>query len=183
LTINATFFFDLKKQVKKIFFCFEKKISILKNEMSCLSILDLPKDLLGVIFSWLWRIEAKGVPLTCKMFHGILNSKRWFKGWKMFKTVVICGPEKQITIEYDHCFTFQMILVQVQKNQPHVQSIFTIHPTSKQLELFAEDSSLIDFNFEALYGSKYTWEELRNMQRIFHFGFSEDSFPWLSLLT
>ncbi len=46
-----------------------------KNHMSILS---LPKDILAVIFSKLWRIEAKGVPLTCKMFSQVISSRRYF---------------------------------------------------------------------------------------------------------
>jgi len=147
------------------------------------TILSLPKDLLGVIFSCLWRIEAKGIPLTCKLFHFILVSPRWFKGWKMFQAVIECKPPaEKLFIAYDHFDTFNMILARVQKlNHSHIHSIFTI--TNNKIELFDEHDFVFKFQNQSFYGSKYTWSESRNMQQIFYFGFSEDVFPWLNVLT
>ena len=146
-------------------------------------ILSLPKDLLGVIFSFLWRIDAKGIPLTCKLFHFILVSPRWFKGWKMFQALIECKPPaEKILVEYDHFDTFKMILARVQKlNHSQIHSFFTIK--NKKIELFDETDFVFKFQNLVLYGSKYTWSESRNMQKIFFFGFSQDVFPWLNVLT
>jgi hypothetical protein len=151
-------------------------------------ILSLPKDLLGVIFSFLWRIEAKGIPLTCKLFHFILVSPRWFKGWKMFQAHIeseLCieckPPAKKLFVEYDHFDTFKILLARVQKlNQSQIHSFFTIK--NKKIELFHENDFVFNFQNQTFYGSKYTWSESRNMQQIFFFGFSEDVFPWLNVL-
>ena len=143
-------------------------------------ILSLPKDLLGVIFSFLWRIEAKGIPLTCKLFHFILVSPRWFKGWKMFQAhIEFKPPAKKLFVEYDHFDTFKMFLARVQKHS-HIHSFFTIN--NKKIELFDENDFVFKFQNQTFYGSKYTWSESQNMKKIFFFGFSEDVFPWLNVL-
>jgi hypothetical protein len=50
--------------------------------------LRLPKDILGFIFSKLYKIEAKGVPLTCKLFHLTLSSRRYFTSFKSFSITI-----------------------------------------------------------------------------------------------
>jgi hypothetical protein len=50
--------------------------------------LRLPKDILGFIFSKLYKIEAKGVPLTCKLFHFTLTSRRYFTSFKSFSITI-----------------------------------------------------------------------------------------------
>jgi hypothetical protein len=81
-------------------------------------IANLPKDILGLVFSQLWRIDATGVPLTCKLFAFVLRSKRYFKGWKAF-TITIqdmpnalrryqdfdtspLSPPHSVVVKYDH---------------------------------------------------------------------------------
>ncbi len=49
-----------------------------------ITILQLPEDILGLIFSKLWRIKAKGIPLTCRLFSYVLKSPRYFTGWRRF---------------------------------------------------------------------------------------------------
>jgi hypothetical protein len=51
-------------------------------------ICDLPKDVLGLVFSQMWRIDATGVPLTCRLFAFVVKSKRYFKGWKAFTITI-----------------------------------------------------------------------------------------------
>jgi hypothetical protein len=51
-------------------------------------IANLPKDILGLVFSQMWRIDATGVPLTCKLFAFVVKSKRYFKGWKAFTITI-----------------------------------------------------------------------------------------------
>jgi hypothetical protein len=50
--------------------------------------LRLPKDVLGLIFSKLYKIEAKGVPLTCKFFYLTLSSTRYFQSFKFFSITI-----------------------------------------------------------------------------------------------
>ncbi len=87
---------------------------------------NLPKDVLGLIFSHLWRIDATGVPLTCRLFAFVLKSKRYFKGWKAF-TITIqdmpialrgyhdlntapLSPPQFAIVKYDHFDTMADLL-------------------------------------------------------------------------
>ena len=137
--------------------------------------MNLPKDLHGLIFSFLWRIEAKGIPLTCKLFHSIIKSPRWFKGWRMFKTR-FHNPEFSPT-EYDHFDTFDMVLSRFQEKNPQskVQSFYTINPTNNRIHLLFEDEFAFSFESSTLHESYYTWKELRKMQRTWT-GFVEGIF-------
>jgi hypothetical protein len=60
--------------------------------------LTLPKDILGLIFSKLYKIEAKGVPLTCKLFSLILSSKRYFP--QSFKTFSVTIQELPLCLHF-----------------------------------------------------------------------------------
>ena len=99
-----------------------------------MSIETLPKDVLGLIFRKLWRRDAKGIPTTCKLFHTILTSKRWFKGWQQLKITIQDLPDivfeslqqaavianfsnyqilpkpKNIQVKYDHLDTSLSVL-------------------------------------------------------------------------
>ncbi len=50
--------------------------------------LRLPKDVLGLIFSKLYKIEAIGVPLTCRLFHFIVSSQRYFESFQTFSITI-----------------------------------------------------------------------------------------------
>jgi hypothetical protein len=88
---------------------------------------NLPKDILGLIFSNLWRIDATGVPLTCRLFAFVLQSKRYFKRWKAFTITIQDMPNAlrrydldtmtpsssaphSAVVEYDHFDTMADVL-------------------------------------------------------------------------
>ena len=109
--------------------------------------MNLPKDLHGLIFSFLWRIEAKGIPLTCKLFHSIIKSPRWFKGWRMFKTRF--HNQELSPIEYDHFDTFDMVLSRFQ--QKHPQIIVTSFRAPDPEAVLFEDKQIFCFILKIQY--------------------------------
>ena len=109
--------------------------------------MNLPKDLPGLIFSILWRIEAKGIPTTCKLFHSIIKSPRWFKGWRMFKTR-FHNPEFS-PIDYDHFDTFDMVLSRFKQRNPQLTflSVGALDPEA----LLFEDKQIVCFILKMQY--------------------------------
>lgn len=148
----------------------------------------LPNDILGLIFSQLWRVEAKGIPLSCKRFLEILTSKRYFKGWQHFTITVTNTTHhfRQIpsfkliektpnnkktineTVTYDHFDTFSSVLEK-----------FNLHAKMQYKSLYACDGFRNFFSFQendsvwweisvftfphcnTLYTSTLPWEELQ----------------------
>jgi hypothetical protein len=100
---------------------------------------NLPKDLHGLIFSFLWRIEAKGVPLTCKLFLSIIKSPKWFKGWRMFKTRF--HNQELSPIDYDHFDTFDMVLSRFKQKNPKLVAI-SVNALDQEAVLF-EDKQIV----------------------------------------
>ena len=143
---------DLKKQVK-----FVSLASILRTKKMILFskihlnknfiMMNLPKDLHGLIFSFLWRIEAKGVPLTCKLFYMIIKSPRWFKGWRMFKTR-FHNPEFS-PIEYDHFDAFDTVLSRFQQRNPQL-IVMSVGALDQEAVLF-EDKQIVCFILKMQY--------------------------------
>jgi hypothetical protein len=98
-----------------------------------MSIVALPKDVLGLIFQKLWKKDAKALPTTCKLFKLIVTSQRWFKGWKQLEIVIqelpdgihkslqqaaikanltcVIAPPKKVTVKYDHFDKLHDILI------------------------------------------------------------------------
>jgi hypothetical protein len=77
--------------------------------------LKLPKDILGLIFSKLYKIEAKGIPLTCKLFSLILSSKRYFP--QSFKSFSITIQELPLSLHFSLLDAAKKALQQTENTQ------------------------------------------------------------------
>jgi hypothetical protein len=152
------------------------------------SIVLLPKDVLATIFSQLWRIEAKGVVLTCKLFYHVVSSQRFLnlnfkhftiaiiQGAPVSKRSFICTVRNQeietCILKYDHFDTFFSLLSKVQRrnfSSAHVKSFYVYAHTGRMVA-FHENSlvaaELCSLNCTVLYASEFTWNELRDDARL-----------------
>jgi hypothetical protein len=108
-------------------------------------ICDLPKDVLGLIFSQMWRIDATGVPLTCRLFAFVLKSKRYFKEWKAFTITIQDMPNALRKYQYldtTHPFTSQIATVKYD----HFDTMANL------LQRIFEEKEFDSKNIRALYG-------------------------------
>jgi hypothetical protein len=152
------------------------------------SILSLPKDVLAMVFSQLWRIEAKGVPLTCKLFHQVISSQRFLSlKFKHFAITIQVTPasdhsarvanvldqnNETFMLESDHCDTLSSLLFKVQNMDTSigVKSLFAY--AHGRMVAFRENNLVIKEleqlgpeNQTVLHASSFTWQESRGSAR------------------
>ena len=144
-----------------------------------MSILELSNDILGVIFSYMWRNEAKGVILACKRFNEVIRSKRYFsQGWKTCHIMVQNIPLKytdsssvifKTILDYDHLDTMEILLKRFKdtyKWLPIHNSFYGLTVQNDQL-YFNEKADLVEelCNVKIIYCCRQTWEELRKEKK------------------
>ncbi len=149
------------------------------------TILSLPKDVLAMVFSQLWRIEARGVPLTCKLFHQVISSQRsnfrHFTITIQVTSAISKHPSIHVAqqnaetfiLEYDHFDTLSSLLSKVQNKESsstHMKSLYAY--AHGRMVAFYENNlvsneleQLGPSNRAVLYTSPFTWKESRNRAR------------------
>jgi hypothetical protein len=155
-----------------------------KQNKTKMKFVSLPKDVLAMVFSHLWRIEAKGVPLTCKLFHEVVSSQRFFESnFKHFTIAIIQSAhtakrgfisarnQETFLLKYDHFDTFSSLLAKVQSkdsSSSHIRSLYAYAHTGRVVAF--QEKSLVTaelclLNCTVLYASEFTWSELRDNTR------------------
>jgi hypothetical protein len=159
-----------------------------KQNPKMTSIVSLPKDVLAMIFSHLWRIEAKGVVLTCKLFYQVVSSQRFFESnFKHFTIAIIQGAHtaklnfictarnqdiETCILKYDHFDTFSSLLSKVQSkdsSSAHVKSLYAYAHTGRMVAFHKSNHVVTELDKQlrplVLYTSHFTWKELRDKAR------------------
>jgi hypothetical protein len=147
---------------------------MIKQRMT--NIVNLPEDLVKYIFTFIWRYDVKGIPLTCKIFHQIVNSPRYFKGWKSF-TITIRSPYSQgARVKYDHFDTLSVLLQRFLfenlrfPGHDHVSSLYGISKHSNTPQPFCDPRNNVLFallmlpqeNQHILYKSNSPWKQIHD---------------------